>query len=64
MIAKYLNEKAIKTERGNSQVNTQVFSALKKYGLRQERIKNTRMKEHKMEIGKFESKWIKDSDKV
>ena len=61
-IAQYLNEKRIKTARGNSWVNTQVFSVLKKYRLRQERIKNVRMKEHKMEIGKFELKWIKDSE--
>ena len=59
-IAQYLNEKGIKTARGNSWVNTQVFSVLKKYRLRQERIKNVRMKEHKMEIGKFELKWIKN----
>ena len=63
-IAKYLNEKAIKTARGNSWINIQVFSVLKKYRLRQERIKNVRMKEQKMEIGKFELKWIKDTDKV
>ena len=60
-IAQYLNEKGIKTARGNSWVNTQVFSVLKKYRLRQERIKNVRLKEHKMEIGKFELKWIKDT---
>ena len=60
-IAQYLNEKGIKTARENSWVNTQVFSVLKKYRLRQERIKNVRLKEHKMEIGKFELKWIKDT---
>ena len=60
-IAQYLNEKGIKTAIGNSWVNTQVFSVLKKYRLRQERIKNVRLKEYKMEIGKFELKWIKDT---
>ena len=60
-IAQYLNEKGIKTARGNSWVNTQVFSVLKKYILTQERIENVRMKEHKMEIGKFELKWVKDT---
>ena len=58
-IAQYLNEKGIKTARGNSWVNTQVFSVLKKYRLRQVRIDKVRLKEHKMEIGKFELKWIK-----
>ena len=58
-IAQYLNEKGIKTARGNSWVNTQVFSVLKKYRLRQVRIDNVRKKEHKMKIGKFELKWIK-----
>ena len=58
-IAQYLNEKGIKTARGNSWVNTQVFSVLKKHRLRQVRIDKVRLKEHKMEIGKFELKWIK-----
>ena len=58
-ISYYLNEKGIKTARGNSWVNTQVFSVLKKYRLRQVRIDNVRNREHKMKIGKFELKWIK-----
>ena len=45
-ISYYLNEKGIKTARGNSWGNTQVFSVLKKYRLRQERSKNVRLKEH------------------
>ena len=58
-IARYLNEQGIKTVRGNTWKNTQVFSVLKKYRLRQVRIDKVRLKEHKMEIGKFELKWIK-----
>ena len=50
-IAQYLNEKGIKTARGNSWVNTQVFSVLKKYRLRQVIIDKVRLKEHKMVIG-------------
>ena len=53
-IAQYLNEKGIKTARGNSWVNTQVFSVLKRFKQRQDRIKNVCMKEHDIEIGKFE----------
>ena len=37
-IAQYLNEKGIKTERRNCWANTQVFSVLKKYRLRREKI--------------------------
>ena len=59
-IAKYLNEKGIKTARGNTWVNTQVFSVLKKYRLRLERIKNVRQFNHGVEISKFELQWIKD----
>ena len=51
-IAKYLNEKGIKTARGNTWVNTQVFSVLKKYRLRLERIKNVRQFNH----GEFETR--------
>ena len=39
-IAQYLNEQGIKTIRGNTWKNTQVFSVLKKYRARQERIQN------------------------
>ena len=59
-IAQHLNDKGIKTARGNSWVNTQVFSVLKKYRLRNERINNVRLKEYQMEIGKFELKWLKN----
>ena len=60
-IADYLNEKGIKTARGNTWKNTQVFSVLKKYRQRLDRIKNVRQFDHGIEIGKFELKWIKDS---
>ena len=58
-IADYLNEQGIKTARGNTWKNTQVFSVLKKYRQRLDRIKNVRQFDHGIEIGKFELKWIK-----
>ena len=60
-IAQYLNEKGTKTVRGNSWVNTQVFSVLKRFKQRQDGIKNVRMKEYDIEIGRFELRWIKYS---
>ena len=59
-IAKYLNEQSIKTNLGNTWKNTQVFSVLKKYRARQERIQNVRLREHPIEISKFELQWMKD----
>ena len=59
-IAKYLNEQGIKTILGNTWKNTQVFSVLKKYRERQERILNARLREYTIEISKFELQWIKD----
>ena len=58
-IAKYLNKQGIKTILGNTWKNTQVFY-LKKYRERQERIQNVRLREHPIEISKFEFQWIKD----
>ena len=58
-IGQYLNQNSIKTARGNSLVNTQVFSVLKKFRIRQERIDKARLKEHKIVLRKFELKWIK-----
>ena len=55
-IADYLNEQLIKTVRGNTWKNTQVFSVLKKYRQRLDRIKNVRQFVHGIEIGKFELK--------
>jgi hypothetical protein len=60
-IADYLNEQCIKTVRGNTWKNTQVFSVLKKYRERLDRIQNVRHVDHGVEIGKFELKWIKDT---
>ena len=59
-IAQYLNEQGIKTVRGNTWKNTQVFSVLKKYRARQERIQNVQLREHPIEISKFELQWIQD----
>ena len=59
-IEKYLNEQGIKTILGNTWKNTQVFSVLKKYRARQEQIQNVRLREHPIEISKFEFQWIKD----
>ncbi len=56
-IAQYLNEQGIKTVRGNTWKNTQVFSVLKKYRARQERIQNVRLREHPIKISKFELLW-------
>ena len=60
-IADYLNEQGIKTVRGNTWKNTQVFYVLKKFRERLHRIKNVRQFDHGVEIGKFELKWIKDT---
>ena len=59
-IAQYLNEQGIKTVRGNTWKNTQVFSVLKKYRARQERIQNIRLRAHPIEISKFVVSWLKD----
>ena len=59
-IAQYLNEQGIKTVRGNTWKNTQVFSGLNKYRARQERIQDVRLREHPIEISKFELLGIED----
>ena len=56
-IAQYLNEQGIKTVRGNTWKNAQVFSVLKKYHARRERIKNVRLREYPIEISKYELLW-------
>ncbi|MEC8270534.1 MAG: recombinase family protein, partial [Pseudomonadota bacterium] len=48
-IAQYLNEQGIKTVRGNTWKNTQVFSVLKRYHERLTRIKDVRKYDHGME---------------
>ena len=52
-IAQYLNELDIKTARGNSWKNTQVFSVLKRYRQRQNR-KEVRETPSDIEFGKME----------
>ena len=56
-IVDYLNEQLIKTVRGNTWRNTQVFSVFKKCRQRLDRIKNVRQFVHGIEIGKFELKF-------
>ena len=57
-IAQYLNERDIKTARGNSWKNTQVFSVLKRYRQRQNR-EEVREIPSDIEFGKMELVWIK-----
>ena len=57
-IAQYLNERDIKTARGNSWKNTQVFSVLKRYRQRQNR-EEVRETPSDIEFGKIELVWIK-----
>ena len=52
-IAQYLNERDIKTARGNSWKNTQVFSVLKRYRQRQNR-EEVRETPSDIEFGKIE----------
>ena len=51
-ISKILNEKGIKTSRGNTWTNTKVFSVLKKYKEREDRLELIN-KEYKPEWGKM-----------
>lgn len=57
-IAKYLNAKGIKTFKGNSWKNTQVFSYLKRYRERQERLAFIE-KEYEPVWRKMEVRWVK-----
>ena len=59
-IAQYLNELDIKTARGNSWKNTQVFSVLKRYRQRQNR-EEVRETPSDIEFGKIELVWLKDA---
>ena len=52
-ISKILNDKGIKTSRGNTWTNTKVFSVLKKYKEREDRLELIN-KEYEPEWGKFE----------
>ena len=59
-IAHYLNERNIKTARGNSFKNTQVFSVLKRYRERQSR-EEFRQTSSDIEFGKMELVWMKET---
>ena len=52
-ISKILNDKGIKTSRGNTWTNTKVFSVLKRYREREERLELIN-KEYEPEWGKME----------
>ena len=58
-IAKYLNANGIKTSKGNSWKNTTVFSFLKRYNERQERLAFID-KEYEPVWGKMEVRWEKN----
>ena len=58
-ISKILNEKNIKTSKGNSWKNTQVHSVLKRYRERQERLELIN-KVYEPERGKIEIRWEKN----
>jgi hypothetical protein len=50
-ISHHLNERGIKTSRGNEWKNTTVFSVLKGYRQREHRIGNVKTQEYGVEIG-------------
>ena len=52
-ISKLLNDKGVKTSKGNTWTNSKVFSVLKKYKEREERLKLIN-KEYEPEWGKME----------
>ena len=58
-IAKYLNANGIKTSKGNLWKNTQVFSFLKRYKERKERLAFIE-KEYEPVWGKMEVRWEKN----
>ena len=58
-ISYYLNERGIKTIRGNDWKNTNVFSVLKRYKQREHRIENVKNQKYGIEVGKFELKWMR-----
>ncbi len=58
-IAKYLNDKGMRTSKGNRWRNTQVFSYLKRHKERKERLVFIE-KEYEPMWGKMELKWEKN----
>jgi len=59
-IAQKFNEWGIKTVRGNTWFNTSVFSVVKRYGERQERI-NNRETVYQTKLSKMQKEFISDS---
>ena len=59
-IAHHLNGRGIKTTTGKEWKNTHVYSVLKRYREREERIRTVREKKYQIEYGKFELKWLED----
>ena len=59
-ISHYLNERGIKTSRGKKWTNSLVFSVLKRFRQRQERLKDVVGKEYEPVWGKFEVKWMRN----
>ena len=60
-IAHYLNERNIKTARGNCFKNTQVYSVLKRYRERQFR-EEFRQTPSDIDFGKMELVWMKETN--
>ena len=58
-ISKLLNERDIKTSKGNTWTNTKVFSVLKRYREREERLKLIN-REYEPVWGKMEVRWEKN----
>jgi len=58
-ISQYLNQKGIRTSKGNEWLNTQVYSILKRYRERQERLELIE-KEYPRKWGKMHIEWMKN----
>ena len=58
-IAQYLNQKGIRTSKGNVWLNTQVYSVLKRYRERQERLELIE-KEYPLKWGKMRIEWTQN----
>jgi len=58
-ISQYLNQRGIRTSKGNEWLNTQVYSVLKRYRERQERLELIE-KEYPTKWGKMHIEWMKN----
>jgi len=58
-IADHLNQKGIRTSKGNQWLNTQVYSVLKRYRERQERLELIE-EEYPTVWGKMHIEWMKN----